>query len=409
MRASPAPTEGPAFQAAGLAGPARYEFEAPLVWVLASKRAGDAGQVLALAEGLGWPFELKHLRFRRSSVVLAPPFASSDAGVDRRRSGRLSPPWPDLVLASGRENEPVARWIKDQSGGSARIVQVGRPWGPIATYDLVVTTPQYRLPARDNVLHNTAPLHRVTPKRLAAASQEWADRLTAMPRPLIAVLVGGHSGPYVLTRRSGERLAAEASALATRLGGSLVVTTSARTPDAAARALERGLDGPHLIYRWRRGDRDNPYFAFLALADEIIVTADSMSMVGEAVATGKRVHLFDLGLGWGSMRGPVAGREQRPPVGEWLSEHHPRAPQYRCQLRVAPSRVTRDLRLVHRKLTATGRAGWLGDPVPAGPPPPLDDLARAVARVRSLMAARGAPVVRRDNRTMEPRLTEAAA
>jgi hypothetical protein len=313
------------------------------------------------------------------------------------------------VLASGRENEPVARWIRHQSGGSARIVQVGRPWGPIADYDLVVTTPQYRLPTRDNVLHNTAPLHRITPKRLAAASREWADRLAELPRPMIAVLVGGHSGPYALTRRSGERLAVEASALAARLGGSLLVTTSARTPDAAARALERGLDGPHLIYRWRRGDRDNPYFAFLALADEIIVTADSMSMVGEAVATGKRVHLFDLGLGWGSMRGSAAGRELRPRLGDWLSELHPRAALYRCLLRVAPTRVTRDLRLVHRKLTATGRAGWLGDPVPAGPPPPLDDLARAVARVRSLMAARGVPAEPRSDWTVGPRLTEAAA
>ena len=216
---------------------------------------------------------------------MAPPFATSDAGVDRGRSSELAPPWPDLVLASGRENEPLARWIKEQSRGRTRIVQVGRPWGPIAAYDLVVTTPQYRLPARPNVLENTAPLHRVTHERLHTAGRQWSDRLAHLPRPLIAVLVGGNSGPYALTRRSGERLAAAASALAARLGGSLLVTTSSRTPRAAARALEEGLTCPHLLYRWRRGDVENPYFAFLAHADEIIVTADSMSMVTEALAT----------------------------------------------------------------------------------------------------------------------------
>ena len=360
------------------------------VWVLASPRAGDATQVLALAEALGWPFEVKKLAFRRWSVVLAPPFLTSDAGIDRNRSHELRAPWPDLVLSSGRENEPVARWIRRQSGGRTRIVQVGRPWGPIAAYDLVVTTPQYRLPARPNVLQNCAPLHRVTDQRLHDASRQWANRLADLPHPRIAVLVGGNSGPYALTRRSGERLAAAASALATRLGGSLLVTTSARTPGAAVRALEQRLSCPHLLYRWRRGDRDNPYFAFLALADEIIVTADSVSMASEAVASGKRVHLFDLGLGWTSMRAPLPIRGEqfgaRPGLRDWLRDFHIQARLYRWLLRVAPSRITRDIRLVHQKLVATGRASWLGEPLPQARPTPLDDLPRAVARVHALMA-----------------------
>ena len=384
----------------------------PTVWVLGSPRAGDASQVVALAEALGWPFEIKRLAFKPLSVVVAPPFATSDAGVDRGRSSELAPPWPDLVLASGRENEPLARWIKEQSGGRTRIVQVGRPWGPISAYDLVVTTPQYRLPARPNVLQNTAPLHRVTPERLDSAGRQWSDRLAHLPRPLIAVLVGGSSGPYALTRRSGERLAAAAGALAARLGGSLLVTTSSRTPRAAARALEEGLTCPHLLYRWRRGDADNPYFAFLAHADEIIVTADSMSMVTEALATGKRVHLFDLGLGWTSMRAPLPVRGERsvarPRLREWLRDFHLQARLYRWLLRLAPSRVTRDIRLVHQQLVAAGRASWLGEPTPDAPPPPLDDVSRTVARVQALMARPAPSLVKVARWAVEPALAEAA-
>ena len=73
----------------------------PRVWVLAAPRAGDATQVVALAEALGWPYEIKRLAFKPLSLVLAPPFLTSDAGVDRQRSCCLGPPWPDLVLASG--------------------------------------------------------------------------------------------------------------------------------------------------------------------------------------------------------------------------------------------------------------------------------------------------------------------
>jgi uncharacterized protein len=364
----------------------------PRVWVLAAPRAGDAAQVVALAEALGWPYEIKRLAFKTLSLVLAPPFLASDAGVDRQRSCCLGPPWPDLVLASGRENEPVARWIRRRSEGRTRIVQVGRPWGRLDAYDLVVTTPQYRLPPRPNVLQNSAPLHGVTSKRLRAAAGRWPKRFSRLPRPLIAVLVGGHSGPYALTRRSGERLAATAGAYAASRGGSLLVTTSARTPAPAVHALEQRLACPHLLYRWRPRDADNPYFAILALADEIIVTADSVSMVTEAVATGKRVHLFDTGHGWSSMRAPLPVRGQDrvagPSLREWVRDFHLQARLYRWLLRLAPARVTRDIRLVHRHLVASGRASWLGDPPPAATPPPLDDVTRAVARVKALVARR---------------------
>jgi mitochondrial fission protein ELM1 len=384
----------------------------PTVWVLASPRAGDASQVLALAEAIGWPFEIKRLTFKPLNILLAPPFVTSDAGLDRARSSALAAPWPDLVLASGRENEPVARWIKRQSGGRTQIVQVGRPWGPLAAYDLVVTTPQYRLPARPNVLENAVPLHRVTPERLEAAAGRWEERLARLPRPLIAVLVGGNSGPYALTRRSGQRLATAARAMAAELGGSLLVTTSSRSPRAAARALEEGLAGPHLLYRWRKGDPDNPYFAFLALADEIIVTADSMSMVSEALATGKRVHLFDLGQGWTSMRAPLANCGEQlvagPGLRAWLSDFHLQARLYRWLLRLAPSRVTRDIRLVHQQLVESGRAAWLGEPRSDEPPPPLDDVDRAVARVRRLMVRPAALGVAADHLAAPPVLVEAA-
>lgn len=363
---------------------------APCVWALASPRAGDASQVIALAEALGWPFEVKRFRLRPYELLVAPPFRASAAGVRKDASSTIAPPWPDLVIASGRENEPIARWIRQQSGGRTRIVHVGRPWGGLDGYDLVVTTPQYRLPRRANVLHNTAPLHRITRQRLDEAAAAWAERLEHLPRPLIAVLVGGSSGPYALTRRGGERLARQASELATRLGGSLVVTTSARTPEDAVEALEAGITCPSLLYRWRRGDKDNPYFAFLGAADQIIVTADSVSMMTEACATGKPVHLFDLGVGWSSMRAslglPGEAAAARPRLGEWLHDFDLKARFYRFVLQHAPARVTRDIRLIHADLVASGRATWLGEPLRTASPPPLDDKARAVARVRALMA-----------------------
>lgn len=359
----------------------------PTVWALMGHKAGDNSQVLALAEALGWPFETKHFAYRKWEWLPNFTLGATLLGIDGERSSPLTPPWPDLVITAGRRNEPIARWIQRQAAAEkhVRIVHCGRPWMSLDRLDLVVTTPQYRLPRRPNVLHNKTPLHRVTPARLLEGASRWAGRLSHLPQPFVAVIIGGNSGPYSFDLRAAERLAKEASLLAERLGGSLLVTTSARTPAASAAAFRAHVTAPAFIYEWRKGDADNPYFAFLGLASEIIVTGDSMSMLAEACATRKPVHIFDLGEGENAMRPrpePATALGAKP---KRLQFTHLQAFLYRLMMRFGPERLSRDIRIIHAYLTETGRAVWLGDPFPADRTlPHLDCLGRAVARVRAL-------------------------
>lgn len=357
----------------------------PRVWLLMGHRAGDNTQVQALGEALGWPFEVKRFVYRKYERILNLPFMATLAGVVKEESSALAPPWPDLILTAGRRNEPIARWIKRQNGGRTKLVQMGRPWAALERWDLVVTTPQYRLPQVPTVLHNEAPLHRVTPERLAKAAAEWEARVAHLPRPYVTVLAGGPSGPYPFDAPAGARLARQASDLARRLGGgSLLVTTSARTPAATVDALFGGVTVPAMLYRWRRDDAENPFFGFLGLADAIVVTADSVSMMAESCATGRPVHFFDTGEGKTSMREPPAPPTTPDTLLRHLSPAYLKAWVYRQTMKLGPTRLTRDIRIVQQRLVASGRAVWLGEGDPAGDPPPLQDVPRAVARVRAL-------------------------
>jgi mitochondrial fission protein ELM1 len=355
----------------------------PLVWVLTCHREGDNAQMIGLAEALGWPFEVKRIVYKRLELVPNLLFKATLAGIDERRSSRLQPPWPDLLIFAFRANENIARWIRAQAGGRTRFVVIGRPWSRLREFDLIVTTPQLGLPRRGNVLHNVLPLHRVTPERLAATARTWTPRLAHLPRPYLVVLVGGTSGPYVFGRQAAKQLGREVSALSHRLGGSVLLTTSARTSTAAARALWDAIDCPAYRYRWNSDDQQNPYFAFLALADTIIVTGESISMITEASAAGKPVLMFGFGGGPVAMRPSQSWRQWLDPYPEtWIYALYMRLP--RCRLN-----RTRDLRVVHCAVLASGRAGWLGDEASAGPPAApsqFSDVARAVARVRALFA-----------------------
>jgi mitochondrial fission protein ELM1 len=353
---------------------------APRTWLLFGRKPGDNGQVLALAEALGWPFEIKRMVYRPTELLTNVLLKITLLGIDRARSSPLQPPWPELVISAGRRNEPVARWIKQQAeaagGPRVRLVHVGRPWAPTDVFDLIVTTPQYALPQRPNILHTEAPMHRVTRERLAEAAAAWEPRLAHLPRPRIAVMLGGHVAPHSFDAAGGAALARQASAMAAETGGSLLVSTSARTPVEVVTAFEEALQGPRLLYRWRRDDPDNPYFAFLALAERIIVTSDSMSMLVEAVATGKPVFIFDLAAaGQGKRLAPA-------PTGRWLV--------WWLGQRFGPRQLLRDTGAIHRGQVAAGRAVWLGQPWPSGHAVPLlADTPRAAACVRALFG--GAP------------------
>jgi mitochondrial fission protein ELM1 len=364
-------------QPATIAADAAKDRQAPTprVWLVTGYRAGERGQIVALAEGLGWPYEIKQLSYRKSEFRTSLFRGSDLRGIRLDRSSPLTPPWPDLVISAGMRNEPVGRWIRRQAGGKTRLVHIGRPWARPENFDLLVTTPQYRLPQRDNILHNTMTLHSVTRERLTESANHCRSRYVHLPEPYIGVILGGNSGPYTLGRRTAARIAGRASELARGQRGSLLITSSARTSRLALNEFERHVSAPYDLYRWRPDDADNPYYGILGLSSALVVTADSVSMLSEACAAGKPVYMAELG-GYGY---PMRNNSDAP-VDFRLS-----ALMYSWVMRFGHQRLSRDLRLVHQALIDEGRVVWLGESfnVPTPSPPPTD-LERAVQRVRAL-------------------------
>jgi hypothetical protein len=297
---------------------------------------------------------------------------SSLRGITPESAALLQPPWPDLVISCGVRNEPVCRWIREQSGGHTRYVHVGRPWAPLDSFDLVITTPQYRVPAHPRVLNNMLTLHSVTDERLAQARSQWEPVFAQMPRPRFAVMVGGDSGPFTLGPKAAARLGREASQLARAKGGSLLVSTSSRTRPAAVDALQAAITAPNYFYRWPGAEPDNPYMGILAWADRLIVTGDSIAMLSEACATGKPVTMFDLG----GMRDIDDESPRDFRVGGAL---------YALLLRWFWQPLSRDITLVHRRLREAGCASWIEDVLVTAMVPAQTDLHRAVAAVRKLL------------------------
>jgi mitochondrial fission protein ELM1 len=345
---------------------------APLVWILKGTKAGDYAQLQLLARALGVAAVTKQLVFRRWELLLHARPTPTLAALDRAASDLLEPPWPRLVLTAGRRNELVARWIADASAGYARLVHVGRPWSNPARFDLVVSNRQYLLSASDNVIVNDLPLTDLTVDSLAADRTAWVAKWVGLPHPWTVVLVGGDSGPLVFSQEHAQELARQINARVAKRGGSVLLTTSGRTPPRSADTLLRTLQSPAFVHRWPSSEA-NPYRGLLACGDEFIVTADSMSMLAEACATGKPVYLFDYSdeaRGW-----------LTPSAYRWKPFVH------RLAMSVGPPRMRRDVRRIHAALLDAGRVRRLGSA--EGDTNAVtnqnEDLTRTVERVRALL------------------------
>ena len=264
---------------------------APL-WVLLGTRHGDNQQLLAIAEALGIPYRTVPLRFNAAAGLPPALLGANQLAWGGKGDVALSAPWPRAVLASGRKCVSAARWIRKQSGGQTRLIHVNRPWAPLAWFDLVVTTPQYAVPPRANVLINRMPFLMPPTSGEAALPAALQARAETMPRPWTLAMVGGDSRPFVLDDAAAARLAETINVEVRTHGGSAWVLGSPRTPESAMAVIERTLDVPSQLVRWGQGD--NPYQALRQTADRFVVTMDSASMLTEALLSGRPVVPFDL-------------------------------------------------------------------------------------------------------------------
>lgn len=314
---------------------------APRVWLLFGERRGDNAQLLALAQMLGWPYEIKQLRWQPGYDVDPAEAGISLAGLDSAASDPLTAPWPDVVIGIGYRSAPVSRWIGQQAGRVINI-RLGRPRTELKPYDLVITTPQYGLPPAPNVRELPLPLVKADDGALTKAIARWRPEFERLPSPRIAVLLGGPTQHMAFDADVARDLARDLQAFAARTGGSLLITSSPRSPAGLKAILAPALAAPHFLFEFQAG-ADNPYLALLALSDAAIVTSDSASMIADAAAFARPLLVYEL---------PWLGRTKKPGLVAGIK----RAVRERRERRGMAGRPADLLDRFYDMLTRMGRA-----------------------------------------------------
>ena len=257
------------------------------IWGLVDDRTGHNGQVLGVITRLNVPYAIKRLEYNRFEALPSPWLGASLLAIDKGHSAPLLPPYPPLVIAAGRRTLPVLRYIKKHSP-STHTIYLMRPES-MKGIDLAVVPEHDAMDPAPNIITSLAPLHAVTPASLDAARKEWEPKFADLPRPYITLCMGGSTKRGRYSAAEWREVIQRAVLLAGH--GSLLITTSRRTPPEAIALCAPLLQLPHRLHRWDT-DKENPYMGMIACADGIIVTGDSLNMCAEACVTGAPVFIY---------------------------------------------------------------------------------------------------------------------
>lgn len=270
--------------------PSRRPLAGLNAWIITDGKVGMDVQAIGLARALGLAYQVKHVAPSGIWKVTA-PWGPPDpkARIGRADSAMFAPPWPAVCIATGRAAIPYIRALRRKAGAHTYCIVLQDPKTGAATADLIWVPAHDRRRGTNVITTLTAP-HGYSPSTLATLRADCPPEIAILPRPRIAVVLGGKNGIYRFTEADDDRFQVALAALGAN-GGSFMVTPSRRSHQRLVRAADLATAGrPRILWD---GTGPNPYPNFLAHADLMVVTADSVNMTGEACATGRPVYVFE--------------------------------------------------------------------------------------------------------------------
>lgn len=273
------------------------------IWALFDSRVGSANAIRGVLQNLPQnQFDIIEKQIAYNWWAKLPNWlkGASLIGLTKESKNELTPPFPDLIIAASRRTSSVARWIKKQSHGKTKIVQILHP-GPgshLRDFDLIFVPEHDRAKeSSPNMVYTIGSPTRTNLKTMKEAKAKWEKVFEHLPRPWTVVIVGGSVKGKPFSMGNAEGFANEVLKLKNEIGGSILITDSRRTGAQAREKIMSILkDIPAYTYLWGE-EKENPYMGYLACADNIIVSGDSVSMTCEACGTGKPVYIY-TGFEW---------------------------------------------------------------------------------------------------------------
>ena len=190
-----------------------------------------------------------------------------------------------IIISCGRKSVIPSIALKKRFGNQIFNIHIQDPKVSFKHFDLIIS-PDHDNIKGDNVVTTQGSIHYLTKKEIAENSKYL--KLGREKKKIVSFIIGGPNRYYNYSEEQIHFIFNKIKTLFTPDKFKIVVIPSYRTPE---RIIKKAFNTFGFNHEVIKTIDKKAYLSSLALADYIIVTCDSTSMISEAAVTGKPVYI----------------------------------------------------------------------------------------------------------------------
>ena len=194
----------------------------------------------------------------------------------------------NIVISCGRKSVIPSLFLKKRFKDKIINIHIQDPKVSLSNFDFVVA-PEHDGLIGDNVISSKGAIHYLTEKELDENISYLKPRINK--EKIVTLIVGGPNKYYDYKETEIENIFYKIKQNFLNNGYQLILIPSMRTPKKIIEAAKNYFDDNQVVIT----DIDKKaYLSSLRLADHIVVTCDSTSMISEAAITGKPIYVAHI-------------------------------------------------------------------------------------------------------------------
>jgi len=245
---------------------------------------GMISQVEGLARALNLDFKHQTIKLKNFWNFVPPKFTPTSENV-------LSEKFicdAKVIISCGRKSVIPSIALKKRFGNDIFNIHIQDPKVSISNFDLIVCPKHDGLEGK-NILQTIGAIHYLSIKEIEKNSSYL--KINKENKKLVAFIIGGPNNYYDFSESEVGQLFNKIKIMFTPDKYKLMVVPSYRTPKEIIEKAHNTFSSDHLVVK---AVDKNAYLSALSLADLVIVTCDSTSMISEAAVTGKPIYIANM-------------------------------------------------------------------------------------------------------------------
>tara|TARA_B110000881_G_C18475035_1_gene463449 strand:+ start:72 stop:1022 length:951 start_codon:yes stop_codon:yes gene_type:complete len=193
-----------------------------------------------------------------------------------------------VIISCGRKSVIHSIALKKRLKKQIFNIHIQDPKVSLNNFDLIIC-PEHDNLKGDNVVQTKGAIHYLTKKEIEKNTKYI--KIDRENKKIVTFIIGGPNKYYDYSEEQINIIFNKVKTLFTPDKYKLIVVPSYRTPDEIIKKAFNAFSHNSIVFK--KVDK-NAYLSSLSLADVILVTCDSTSMISESAITGKPIYVVNI-------------------------------------------------------------------------------------------------------------------